>query len=133
MATATGLDDERARRERRYEVRAIARCIVAQAAHCAFPSDGGNRRPRSSFQRNPRFVQGLRHTFATRAIDRGMPIDVIAALLGHRSLDLTRRYAQISNRVVANEHAAVAAEVEAFYSTDVPLLGLPPVWLTSGL
>ena len=62
-----------------------------------------------------------------------MPIDVIAALLGHRSVDSTRRYAQISNRVVANEHAAVAAEVEAFYSTDVPLLGLPPVWLTSGL
>ncbi len=42
----------------------------------------------------------LRHTFATQAINRGMTIDVIAALLGHRSLDMTRRYAQISNRVV---------------------------------
>ena len=63
----------------------------------------------------------LRHTFATQAINRGMPIDVIAALLGHRSLDMTRRYAQISNRVVANEYAAVAAKVEALYSTDAPL------------
>jgi integrase len=63
----------------------------------------------------------LRHTFATQAINRGMTIDVIAALLGHRSLDMTRRYAQISNRVVANEYAAVAAKVEALYSTDAPL------------
>jgi integrase len=63
----------------------------------------------------------LRHTFATQAINRGMTIDVIAALLGHRSLDMTRRYAQISNRVVANEYAAVAAKVEALYTTDAPL------------
>jgi hypothetical protein len=60
----------------------------------------------------------LRHTFATQAINRGMTIDVIAALLGHRSLDMTRRYAQISNRVVANEYAAVAAKVEALYDAD---------------
>jgi integrase len=63
----------------------------------------------------------LRHTFATQAINRGMTIDVIAALLGHRSLDMTRRYAQISNRVVANEYAAVAAKIEALYTTDAPL------------
>jgi hypothetical protein len=59
----------------------------------------------------------LRHTFATQAINRGMTIDVIAVLLGHRSLDMTRRYAQISNRVVAAEYAAVAAKVEALYTT----------------
>lgn len=63
----------------------------------------------------------LRHTFATQAINRGMTIDVIAALLGHRSLDMTRRYAQITNRVVANEYAAVAAKVEALYTSDAPL------------
>jgi integrase len=63
----------------------------------------------------------LRHTFATQAINRGMTIDVIAALLGHRSLDMTRRYAQISNRVVADEYAAVAAKVEALYNTGEQL------------
>src|SRR6056297_2284006 len=63
----------------------------------------------------------LRHTFATQAINRGMTIDVIAVLLGHRSLDMTRRYAQIPNRVVANDYAAVAARVEALYRTDAPL------------
>ena len=63
----------------------------------------------------------LRHTFATQAINRGMTIDVIAVLLGHRSLDMTRRYAQISNQVVADEYAAVAAKVEALYTTGAEL------------
>ncbi len=63
----------------------------------------------------------LRHTFATQAINRGMSIEAIAALLGHRSLDMTMRYAKISNKVVADEYAAVAAKVEALYNTDQPI------------
>ena len=57
----------------------------------------------------------LRHTLATQAINRGMSMEAIAALLGHRSLDMTRRYARISNRVVADEYNAVSAKVEALY------------------
>lgn len=63
----------------------------------------------------------LRHTFATQAVNRGMSIEAIAALLGHRSLDMTMRYAKISNKVVADEYAAVAAKVEALYNTGQPL------------
>lgn len=33
----------------------------------------------------------------------------------HRSLDMTLRYARISNRVVADEYDAVSAKVEALY------------------
>jgi hypothetical protein len=44
-----------------------------------------------------------------------MSIAAIAALLGHRSLDMTRQYARIANRVVADEYNAVAAKVEALY------------------
>jgi integrase len=33
----------------------------------------------------------LRHTLATQAINRGMSLEAIAALLGHRSLDMTLR------------------------------------------
>ena len=58
----------------------------------------------------------LRHTLATQAINRGMSIEAIAALLGHRSLDMTRQYARIANRVVADEYNAVSAKVEALYS-----------------
>ncbi|MDP9441633.1 MAG: tyrosine-type recombinase/integrase [Actinomycetota bacterium] len=57
----------------------------------------------------------LRHTLATQAINRGMSIEAIAALLGHRSLDMTLRYARISNRVVAEEYDAVSTKVEALY------------------
>jgi site-specific recombinase XerD len=35
----------------------------------------------------------LRHTLATQAINRGMTLEAIAALLGHHSLDMTLRYA----------------------------------------
>ncbi len=60
----------------------------------------------------------LRHTLATQAINRGMSIEAIAALLGHRSLDMTRQYARIANRVVADEYNAVSAKVEALYHHD---------------
>jgi site-specific recombinase XerD len=39
----------------------------------------------------------LRHTLATQAINRGMRLEAIAALLGHRSMEMTLTYARISN------------------------------------
>ncbi|MGH8894443.1 MAG: tyrosine-type recombinase/integrase [Actinomycetes bacterium] len=49
----------------------------------------------------------MRHTLATQAINRGMSLEAIAALLGHHSLDMTLRYAKIANRTVADEYFAV--------------------------
>ena len=57
----------------------------------------------------------LRHTLATQAINRGMSLEAIAAMLGHRSLDMTLRYAKIANRTVADEYFAVTDKVEALY------------------
>jgi site-specific recombinase XerD len=57
----------------------------------------------------------LRHTLATQAINRGMTLEAIAALLGHRSLDMTLRYAKIANRTVADEYFAVSEKVETLY------------------
>jgi site-specific recombinase XerD len=57
----------------------------------------------------------LRHTLATQAINRGMTLEAIAALLGHRSLDMTLRYARIANRTVADEYFAVSEKVETLY------------------
>jgi integrase len=34
----------------------------------------------------------LRHTFATRCVDKGVPMFHLQDALGHRSLDMVRRY-----------------------------------------
>ncbi len=60
----------------------------------------------------------LRHTLATQAINRGMSLEAIAALLGHRSMRMTMVYARIANRTVADEYFAVTERVEALY--DAP-------------
>jgi len=57
----------------------------------------------------------LRHTLATQAINPGMSLEAIAAMLGHKSLDMTLRYAKIANRTVADEYFAVTDKVEALY------------------
>jgi site-specific recombinase XerD len=57
----------------------------------------------------------LRHTLATQAINRGMSLEAIAAMLGHRSMDMTLRYAKIANRTVADEYFAVTDQVDALY------------------
>ncbi len=63
----------------------------------------------------------LRHTLATQAINRGMSLEAIAAMLGHRSMDMTLRYAKIANRTVADEYFAVTDQVDALYEQSRPL------------
>jgi hypothetical protein len=63
----------------------------------------------------------LRHTLATQAINRGMSLEAIAAMLGHRSMDMTLRYAKIASRTVADEYFAVTDQVDALYATTDPL------------
>jgi integrase len=63
----------------------------------------------------------LRHTLATQAINRGMSLEAIAALLGHRSMRMTLTYARISDRTVADEYFRVTQAVEAAYSTAQPV------------
>ena len=58
----------------------------------------------------------LRHTLATQAINRGMSLEAIAALLGHRTMTMTMVYAKIADRAVADEYFAVSEKVEALYN-----------------
>jgi len=67
----------------------------------------------------------LRHTFATQAVNRGMPIEAIGAMLGHRTLRMTLIYARIANRTVADEYRAVSDRVDALYA-DPDLPGSSP-------
>ncbi len=63
----------------------------------------------------------LRHTLATQAINRGMSLEAIAALLGHKTLTMTMVYARIADRTVADEYFAVSEKVEALYNRTDPL------------
>jgi site-specific recombinase XerD len=74
----------------------------------------------------------LRHTLATQAINRGMRLEAIAALLGHKKMEMTLIYARIANRVVADEYAAVSAKIDALYGQE-PSPALPADYETSGM
>ena len=63
----------------------------------------------------------LRHTLATQAINRGMSLEAIAALLGHRSMRMTLTYARISDRTVADEYFRVTEAVEESYRNATPI------------
>ena len=62
----------------------------------------------------------LRHTFATQAINRGMRLEAIATMLGHRSLRMTLTYARIANKTVADEYATASAKIDALYTAADP-------------
>lgn len=46
----------------------------------------------------------FRHTMATRAIDRGMPIESVQSILGHTQISTTLRYAHVSKDKVKRDH-----------------------------
>lgn len=75
----------------------------------------------------------LRHTLATQAVNRGMSLEAIAALLGHRSMKMTLTYARISDRTVADEYFRVTAAVEASYQPATQLHAETAGPITGGL
>ena len=44
-----------------------------------------------------------RHTFACLAVEYGMPIDVLAKILGHTNTNMTRHYAKFSEGLIGRE------------------------------
>ena len=53
----------------------------------------------------------LRHSFAKNLVDAGTPLDQVATLLGHESLDTTRIYTQPSERDLEPAVRRAAGEV----------------------
>ena len=45
-------------------------------------------------------IHDLRHTFASQAAMQGIPLPVVARLLGHTQVQMTLRYAHVSDRDV---------------------------------
>jgi Phage integrase family len=62
----------------------------------------------------------LRHTLATQAVNRGMSLEAITALLGHHDLSMTMVYARIADRTVADEYFAGTKKVESLYASGQP-------------
>ena len=63
----------------------------------------------------------LRHPLATQCLNRGMSLEAIAALLGHRSPRMTLVYARIADTVVADQYFTATRAVEAETLTVKPL------------
>ena len=63
----------------------------------------------------------LRHTLATQAINRGMSLEAIAAMLGHKTLRMTLVYARIADQTVADAYDRVTDQVDALYAKPTGL------------
>lgn len=71
----------------------------------------------------------LRHTCATELLNAGMRLECLQQLLGHRSIEMTRRYARLTDNTRREEYFRAMARIEkgenhAYNRRD---LELPPV------
>ena len=98
---------------RRVFLSAPARAILERqprsGSNCVFPSPSNPKRPLSRnlpLWRSVRKEAGiedvrlhdLRHTFASHAVLRGIPLPVVSRLLGHKRPSMTLRYAHVGDR-----------------------------------
>ena len=65
----------------------------------------------------------LRHTYATEMLRAGMSLPVLMKILGHRTIDMTLRYAEVTSVDVQRAYIETMASIENQY--DMP--GLPTV------
>lgn len=75
---------------------AVRRLRAAIDAHC-------NTNPRVVEQRGKATAHSLRDTFAAGLVSKGMSLHKVSKLLGHTSLAMTRKYAQLEAQDVAEE------------------------------
>ena len=93
------------------QARAIVERQIRTGSPYVFPSASDPRLPQSDklpLWREVRKRAGiedvrlhdLRHTFASHAVMQGVPLPVVARLLGHRNVQMTLRYAHVADRDV---------------------------------
>ena len=57
-------------------------------------------------------LHSLRHTFATDMLNAGLRLEVLQQILGHRSIEITRRYARMSDTTRETEYFKAMALIE---------------------
>jgi site-specific recombinase XerD len=57
-------------------------------------------------------VHCLRHTFASELLNAGMRLEVLQQLLGHQDIEVTRRYARLTDRTREEEYFRAMALIE---------------------
>jgi integrase/recombinase XerD len=57
-------------------------------------------------------LHGLRHTFATELLNAGMRLECLQQLLGHESVEMTRRYAKLTDKTREEEYFRAMAIIE---------------------
>ncbi len=62
----------------------------------------------------------LRHTFATRLVNQGLPLTTVAKLLGHRSLNMTQHYARLYDSTVRDQFSIAMEQIEGIVAVDWP-------------
>ena len=63
-------------------------------------------------------LHDLRHTFASHAVMQGVPLPVVARLLGHRDVRMTLRYAHVADRDVEAAAERIGAAISALLNAD---------------
>ena len=68
----------------------------------------------------------LRHTNASALLNAGMPLECLKELLGHTSVEVTRRYARLTNKTREKEYFKAMARIEkgetdGYYRLDLEL------------
>ena len=68
----------------------------------------------------------LRHTNASSLLNAGMPLECLKELLGHRSVEVTRRYARLTNKTRESEYFKAMekiekGEIDGHYRLDLEL------------
>jgi len=58
-------------------------------------------------------VHCLRHTFASELLNAGMRLEVLQQLMGHQDIEMTRRYARLTDRTREEEYHRAMATIEA--------------------
>ena len=71
-------------------------------------------------------IHDLRHTYASKAVNSGLPIQMVGKLLGHTQLQTTMRYAHLADEPVRQAAAQVASGMGELMSSTSQPEPLPP-------